>query len=124
MFRVLIEETTGNEVTKRVDITRMKTEKVFEMLGRYFHNYLHVTRTVDDKGYFENEYKGTTENGVPIVATISYWRVSKEDTKPNRNTAKSNVHVIRSTPPPKPEEPKDPRIQAMYDAGVIQKSAY
>ncbi len=126
MFRVLIEETIGDEVTKRVDINRIKTEKLYEMLGRYFQNFLDIKRTYTNEGIFEVEYTGVTENNKPIVVTIGYWRVSKEDSKPKETTKSSNVHVLRAKEqtPAKPEEPKDPRIQAMYDAGVIQKSSY
>ncbi len=130
MFRVLIEEAKNDVVLKRIDIPRITTEKVQNLIGRYFLKYKVNKQTFSEDGYYEYEFTELPTD-TKAVATVSFWRFSKEDTTPMKNIKELNKHESRQaykppyTPPViKPEEPKEERIQEMFDAGLLTKSHY
>lgn len=125
MFRVMIEESTNLGVVKTLDLV-MKTEKLYELLGRYMVKYGVPDQLYTEGGISELDYylPHESERGKYIAANVGYCRISKDD---KRTSFKSTQPIIvqRATqyvaPPIVPEEPPEERLQEMITAGVLTR---
>jgi hypothetical protein len=127
MFHVLIEESLNGKTVKRLDIRRMKTEKLYELLGRYQLKFEHHVDSYNQQGYREIEYTDRSTSGKALKTTVSFWRFADAKSKESIEVVPkqtNNRWPNIPQPPVKPEEPKEERIQVMFDAGVITKSYY
>jgi hypothetical protein len=116
MFRVMIEE-DGDKVNipKVLDLV-IKTEKLYELLGRYMVKMGPPDVLVDSDGITELSFHKIVGAGY-ISATVGYVRISK-----------GGDMKLKTTPPivlvPKvvvPDEPPEERLAAMLEHGVIKK---
>jgi len=127
MFRVLIEEYSQKGTLRKFDVV-MKTEKLFEALGRYTVRMGVPSELYNEGGMVELEFYMALEKGGWVAATISYARIAKDQlktpfsTKPPSNVSNLPVTV---TPPtqPKSDLPLDDRLKTMLDKGVLQTVA-
>lgn len=128
MFRVLLEYRYAGKVERRVDIKKIKTEKVYEMIGRFLYKFPEFKTEYDQDGYKEFRFYGQDDKNQRLEISASFWKwhrgeIDSVTGKPFGSEEKKSSVIVPSTPP-KPEEPKEPRIQEMCDAGILTKTAY
>lgn len=134
MFRVIIESGDNKNTSKRVDAV-MKTEKLYELIGRFTLKYgppmeVEITHGV-------HEYEFYKEKGTAFEScTLSFAKILN-DSRKKRGTHSSNVGSrfggtrrvpmgIQSPPPTPvgPVESDDPRLSELFTKGVLEASSY
>lgn len=119
MFRVIIQEEDNRGPQKMLDLV-IKTEKLYEILGRYITKYgCPVALITDDDGINEIEYHKVIGNGF-ISAQISYAKIGMDI----RKGKEKNSSNISTTPPVVPEKPAEERIQSLVDSGAFKKAQW
>lgn len=126
MFRVTIERSTSDSTkVQRLDVV-MKTEKLYEIIGRFTLLYGPPILTDNVHGIREAEYFKDVGRGYESACVV-FAKIAADNntTKKTKNLNEKSWHkrepVVVLSPPP-PPEPNEERIDELLKAGVIETS--
>lgn len=138
MYRVIIkEEFSSNTPNKQLDLS-IKTEKLFELLGRYSFKYGPGVLVASEDGITMVEHYKEFEDKTSIMVSITYGRYKKNGTADNKPVSKQeNKHVHRTYGPHTPwtrdttgtwgtidVSLKDERLDLLVASGAVKKDPY
>lgn len=121
MYRVVIQKSENAKESRITDVA-MKTEKVYELLGRFTLQYGPPEMTEESHGVFEFFFEKDLGRGDSKSATISFARIGESE-KEKKNTSEWRREPTAPIPPPPPSEPNDDRIDELLTKGVIEIAA-
>lgn len=116
MYRVIIEEYSPTIGTIKTYDLLIKTERLFELIGRYTVKYGCPEDLVNENGLREINFWKSYQGNAFMSVTLQFCKVSNEK-KPNNVVPIKQETII----PPEPTLPPDERLQEMLTAGVLKE---
>jgi hypothetical protein len=131
MFRIVVEIKSNKDKPQHIDAV-MKTEKFYEILGRYALKYGPHMLVEESHGATEFEYSREKDGNITHVS-LTFAKVAETvQEKEKRKTAgpippkRSIVPMSNNWEPPvkQPQEPDDPRIAVFKEKGIVEDDYY
>lgn len=124
MFRVMIDQYDNRGIKEHWDIV-IKTEKLYEILGRFMVKYDAPVRLVSEEGITEYEYCKDFDNGF-IGVSVAFAKISNDVKMTEEAKKKGKIIPMGMGPPPapkmeQPEEPLEERIGELAASGAFKK---